>query len=174
MSWWRWRERNLIIDSSHWSKFLVFFSPSGGGGESARFTCLHRQAVYAAETESEEEAFQAIRDFKSLKKKVLPLGVNPTRCLSTQPGGEPYVSGVCFEKKPYISSTYIRCIQLRERWYLRYSHASALSHHFEKRRCKSFEAYRSTKNHQCLATNLATTNGTYQALCPTWTHLNHW
>lgn len=34
------------------------------------------QAVYAAETESEEEAFQAIRDFKSLKKKVLPLGVD--------------------------------------------------------------------------------------------------
>ncbi|CAK9110097.1 Dynein regulatory complex subunit 3 (Leucine-rich repeat-containing protein 48) [Durusdinium trenchii] len=29
------------------------------------------KAVYAAETESEEEAFQAIRDFKSLKKKVL-------------------------------------------------------------------------------------------------------
>lgn len=31
------------------------------------------QAVYAAETESEEEAFQSIRDFKSLKKKVLLL-----------------------------------------------------------------------------------------------------
>eukprot|EP00435_Cladocopium_sp_Y103_P017007 s4054_g4.t1 len=29
------------------------------------------KAVYAAETESEEEAFQSIRDFKSLKKKVL-------------------------------------------------------------------------------------------------------
>lgn len=73
----------MIIDSSHWSKFLVFFFfPEW---KSARFTHLHRQAVYAAETESEEEAFQAIRDFKSLKKKVLPLGVNPTRCLSTQP-----------------------------------------------------------------------------------------
>ena len=37
-------------------------------------TALVHKAVYAAETESEEEAFQAIRDFKSLKKKVLCLG----------------------------------------------------------------------------------------------------
>lgn len=174
MNWWRWRERTLIIDSSHWSKFLVFFFSFWGGGEIGTFYVFTPcQAVYAAETESEEEAFQAIRDFKSLKKKVLPLGVNPTRCLSTRPGGEPYVSEVCFKKNTYIYNKYIRCIPLRERWYLRCSHR-ALSRGFEKGRCKSFEAYRSTKNHQCLATNLATTNGTYQALCPTWTHLNHW
>lgn len=36
-----------------------------------RRVAAFEQAVYAAETESEEDAFQAIRDFKSLKKKVL-------------------------------------------------------------------------------------------------------
>ena len=108
--------------------------------------------MYAAETESEEEAFQAIRDFKSLKKKVLPLGVDgEVFFVQVNPTG--WWTLWCFRgvfRKTYAlilfvirCNKYIRCIPLRERWYLRCSHR-ALSHRFEKGKCKSFETYRST------------------------------
>lgn len=175
MNWWCWSERNLIIDSSHWSKFLCSFFLLLGG-ETARFTRLHRpRRCMQPKRRVRKRPSKPSETLRVWRRKSCHLestrpGVcqpNPTRWWTLW-----CFSGV-FRKKTYNYNKYIRCIPLRERWYLRCSHASALSLRFEKGRCKSFESCGSAKNHQCLGTILAT-NGTYQAFSPTWTHLNHW
>ena len=174
MNWWRWRERNLIIDSSHWSKFLVFFFFRSGNRHVLRIytvrRCMQPKRRVRKRPSKPSETLRVWRR-KSCHLESTRPGVcqpNPTRWWTLW-----WFRGV-FRKRTYIYNKYIRCIPLREGWYLRCSHASALSLRFEKGRCKSFEACRSAKNHQCLGTILATTNGTYQALCPIWTHLDHW
>ena len=146
MNWWRWRERNLIIDSSHWSKFLGFFL--WGGGKLARFTCLHSP-----------------RQCMQLKRRVRKRPSKPSETLrvwrrkschleSTRPGVcqpnqvvNPMFQGCVSKKNPILSYIYNKVYWMhpfKRRWYLRCSHASASGHRIEKGRCKSFEAYRST------------------------------